>query len=58
MKLRLYLRLKPSQTTSLLIDLVRSGVSSAMLPISAKCRAAGNGECGLSGVARDENRKE
>jgi hypothetical protein len=58
MKPRLYLRLKPGQANSPLIDLVRSGVSSAMLPISAKCRAAGNGECGLSGVARDENRKE
>ena len=58
MKPRLYLQLKPSQATSLLIDLIRSGVSLAMLPISAMCRAAGNGECGLSGVARDGNRKE
>jgi hypothetical protein len=58
MKPRLYLRLKPSQATSLLIDLVRSGVSLAMLPISVMCRAAGNGECGLRGVAMDENRKE
>jgi hypothetical protein len=57
MKPRLYLRLKPGQATSLLIVLVLFGVSFVMLPTDM-CRAGGNGECGPSGVDRDESRKE
>jgi hypothetical protein len=55
MKPRLYLRLKPGHANPLLIVLF--GVCFVMLP-TGMCHAAGNGECGSSGVARDESRKE
>ena len=57
MKPRSYLRRKPGQATSLLVLRLPFGVGFVVLPMSASCRAAGKGQCGLSGVDRDESSK-